>query len=339
MQKKIIERYFFFGLLLAVFIFAFFIFKPFWIVLVLGASLSVVLYPIHKWLMRRKLPDWLASILTVIFFIIIFCGPLLGIGILVFNQSQNVYHSVISGAADGPLVVSLQNKITAILPQGVNFDLNQKISELTSYLFGNIVNIFNTTLTTLMSFILLLFSIFYFLKDGERWKKAIIKISPISDADDQKIIARLTHSINGIFKGTMLVALAQGFLMTIGLAFFGVPNPVLWGAIAAVASMIPSVGTAVVSVPAIIYLYMTGHLLPAIGLLAWAGLLVGTIDNLLNPFLVGRKIDIPPFLILFSVLGGISLLGPAGILIGPLVVSLLYALVSIYRNEFTEKEI
>jgi predicted PurR-regulated permease PerM len=95
---------------------------------------------------------------------------------------------------------------------------------------------------------------------------------------------------------------------------------------------VPSVGTGLVAIPAILYLFAIGHAGAAIGLAIWSALLVGTIDNLLNPIVVGKNINVPPLLILFSVLGGISLLGPVGILIGPLTVSLLYALVSLYRH-------
>jgi predicted PurR-regulated permease PerM len=205
---------------------------------------------------------------------------------------------------------------------------------LISFLFSNIGNIFNTTISALASFILVLFSIFYFLKDGERWQKAIIRLSPISDKNDKKILTKLSSSIRGIVKGYLFIGLIQGSLVSIGFVIFHVPNPALWGVAGGIASLLPPFGTALVTVPAIIFLFATGHLLSAVGLLLWSALLVGSVDNFLNPILVGKKIKIPPFLILFSVLGGISLLGPIGILVGPLVISLLDTLVSIYREEF-----
>jgi len=338
MQTKIIERYFFFGLLLAVLVFTFFIFKPFWIVLVLGISLSIVLYPIYNWL-GKKLPNWLSAFLAVLFLVIVICGPLLGIGAIVFHQSQDVYDSVVNSGNTGPFIDSIGNKINNILPEGITFDINEKVSGFISFLSSNIAKIFSTTLSTLFSFMLMLLSIFYFLKDGERWRKVIVSLSPLSDADDKKIITRLSRSINGIMKGYLFIALIQGLLMGIGLTIFGVPNPALWGVVAGIVSLIPSVGTTLVSVPSIIFLYATGHLVSSIGLLIWSVALVGMVDNLLSPLFIGKKINIPPFLILFSVLGGISLLGPVGILIGPLVVSLLLTLISIYRNEFKQSTI
>jgi len=334
MQTKMIEKYFFFGLLLATFVFTFFIFRPFWMVLVLGVSFSIVLYPIYKWLQNKKVPDSLSAFLTVLFFIIVLCGPLFGIGVLVFNQSQDVYNLVVENNNTGPFIDLIGNKINNILPVNIPFDLNQKVSEFISFLSSNIANIFSTTLSAILSFTLMLLSIFYFLKDGEKWRKGLVSLSPLPDSDDKKIVTKLSQAINGVVKGYLLIALAQGLLMGIGLAIFGVPNPALWGVVAGIGSMIPMVGTTIIAVPAITFLFLTGNIVQAIGLLAWCFVIVGMVDNFLNPMFISKKINIPTLLILFSVLGGVSLLGPIGILIGPLTISLLYVLISIYRNGF-----
>jgi len=220
------------------------------------------------------------------------------------------------------------------LPNGVSFDINEKISTFISYLTNNIATIFSTTISALFSFVLLLLAIFYFLKDGEGWKETMLHLSPLSSVADEKILTKLSHTINGVLKGYLLIAFIQGTLMGIGLTIFHVPNPAIWAVVAGIAAIIPPLGTAIVSIPAVIFLFFTGHTGLAIGFLIWAILVVGTGDNLLNPYIVGHRIDVPPFLILFSVLGGISLLGPVGILIGPLTVSLLYTLTEIYQKEF-----
>lgn len=185
----------------------------------------------------------------------------------------------------------------------------------------------------------MLLAIFYFLKDGAHFRKALIVLSPLEDKDDEKILTRLSRAVNGVIKGYLLIALAQGILMWLGLLIFGVPNPALWGVVAAITSLIPTIGTALVSVPAILFLLATGNSASAIGLAVWAAVIVGTVDNFLSPFVISGKTNVPSFLILFSVLGGISLLGPVGILIGPLTISLLYTLISIYRHEYKESVI
>src|SRR3989344_795097 len=336
MQTKILERYFFFGLLLATLIFSFFLFKPFLIVLVLGISFSIVLFPLYEWFNKNKLPHSLSALTTLILFIIILCGPLFGIGALVFDQSQDLYRGVISGESTGQFMESINNSVNKILPSSMTFDVKDRALDFISFIEKNITKIFSTTLSTLFSFLLMLLTIFYFLKDGARWKKALVVLSPLADRDDEKIIDRLALAVNGVIKGYLLVALAQGVLMGLGLALFGVPNPALWGVVAAITSLIPSIGTALVSVPAIIFLFVSGSTSPAIGLLIWAVLVVGLVDNFLSPLFISKKINIPSLLILFSVLGGISMFGPVGILIGPLSISLLYTLISIYRNEFKQ---
>jgi len=338
-QTKIIERYFFFGLLFITFIFTFLIFRPFWIILILGVSFSIVLYPIYAWLHDRKLPRWLSSFLTVFLFTVAFCGPLLGIGAMVFNQSENVFNTVVKDKGAEPFLDSINNAVNKILPPGITLNMNEKASNFVSYISSNVANIFSTVISAFFSFILMLLIIFYFLKDGAKWREAIIVLSPLADKDDQKIISRLTLSVNAVMKGYLFIALIQGILMGFGLWLFNVPNPALWGVVAAVLSLIPTFGTALVSVPAIIFLFLTGDTVLAFGLLIWSIIVVGMIDNVLSPLIVGKNIRIPPLLILFSVLGGISFLGPVGILVGPLTVSLLYTLISIYRNEFRQNMI
>lgn len=331
-----IERYFFFGLLLATLIFTFFIFQPFWIVLVVGASFAIVLRPVFEWFKAKlRFPAWLASLCTVLFFTILICGPLLGIGAIIFNQSQELYQSILGGEGI-PSLASVDQSIQKFLPDGIDFDLDERLNEMIYSLSNNIGKIFGATLNTILSFVLMLLAIFYFLKDGSEWKKSLITLSPLADSDDVKIINKLSLAVNGVIKGYILIAIIQGTLMGMGLAIFSVPNPALWGVVAAIGSLIPTIGTALVSIPAAIFLFATGQTGAAIGFTIWAFAIVSTVDNLLNPYIVGNKINIPPFLILFSVLGGVALLGAVGILIGPIAVSLLYTLVSIYRQEFQQ---
>ncbi len=337
MQTKIIERFFFFGLLLGTFIFTFLIFQPFWIIIVLGISFSIVLYPIYEWLSKKGIPETLSALITVVLFTILVCGPLLGIGALVFKQSQSVYQKVLSSDLNtSPILEKINYKVNNVLPDGVVFDINQKATEFVSYLSSHITTIFSSTISAFFSFILMLLIIFYLLKDGARWRESIISLSPLVKEDDERIISRLTLAVNGVVKGSLLIALAQGILLGFGFWIFNVPNGALWGVVAAVMSFIPTFGTSLVSIPAIIFLFATGNTTGAVGLLVWSVVIVGLIDNLLGPLVVGRKMNIPSILILFSVLGGISFLGPVGVLVGPLVISLLYSLISIYRNEFNQ---
>lgn len=334
-QTTIREKHFFYTLLILVSVACVFIFLPFLTTIIIGASLAVVLYPVFSWItthiaMGKK---WLAALITLIAFIVVLGVPLFFIGTSVFSQSHTLYTSLGEGGTS-PYIEKISTGVESFLPQGMNFNVKGRIDDLLSFLSSNISSIFTSTLTSLFSFLLVLLSLFYFLKDGTKWRKSVIDLSPLSVENDDRILTKLTDAINGVMKGYLLIALVQGFLMGIGLWIFGVPNPALWGVLTGIASMIPNIGTALVALPAILYLYFSGDTGNAIGLTAWAFVAVGTIDNILNPIIVGKSINLPPMVILFSVLGGITLMGAPGILIGPLAVSLFYTLITIYKENF-----
>ncbi len=332
MQAKPSERYFFFGLLLATIIFTFFVFQPFLIIIILGACFAVVLQPVYNMFRKIAFPSWLSSLLTVLLFITLVLGPLFGIAVLIFNQSRSLYTSLTQGGI--PSIENLNNSLQKILPSGVNINLTQKVNDLLGSLVNNIGSIFGATLTTLLSLLLTLLAIFYLLKDGVGWKNSLLALSPLSNDDNEKIMRRMSMVINGVVKGYLLIALLQGILMGIGFYIFSLPSPALWGVLTSVAALIPTPGTALVAVPAIIFLFVSGNTAGAVGLLVWFAAQVVVMDNFVSPRIIGRKVNIPPFLILFSILGGLFMLGPVGILLGPLSVSLLYVLISIYRSEF-----
>ena len=128
-------------------------------------------------------------------------------------------------------------------------------------------------------------------------------------------------------------AVRTGVLAWVGFMIFGVPNAIIWAVVAGMASFVPTIGTSLVTVPAMLFLYFSGMELQALGLLIWSAAIVSSVDNVLNPYIISGKTEIPTLFILFSILGGISLIGPLGIFIGPLVISLLYSLISIYKKD------
>jgi predicted PurR-regulated permease PerM len=335
MQPKTIEKYFFLGFLLVVILFVLAIFRPFFSVIILGASLAVVLHPLYVGLKHKlvKGRSWLAALITVLLFIIVLCGPLLVIGMVVFTQSQELYQSVLHGGAT-PFFQNISTSVNSMLPPELAFNISDKFTELVSLITANISTVFTATLNTIFGIVLTILIVFYFLKDGDDWKKSLIVMSPLADRDDEKILSKMAQAINGVIKGYIVIGMAQGVMMGIGLTIFGVPTPALWAVAAAFASLIPTLGTAIIAIPAIIYLLAIGHTAAAVGMTAWAIVAVGLIDNLLNPIIIGSRTELPPLLVLFSVLGGVALMGPVGILVGPLAISLLYALVSIYRTSF-----
>lgn len=334
-----LERYFLFTLLAIVIIITIAMFYPFITILVLAGALTVVLNPIYLWIKRNitRGVAWIASGLTVILFLIVMCIPLFFVGSIVFGQAQNAYTYLVENSnSTSILVQKLDVSINKIMPNGFVFDTESKIHEIGIFLSNNMARFFTSTFNSILMFVLMVLTIFYMLKDGNHWKKSIIDISPISESNASEILTKLGSAINRILKGSFIIAIIQGLLIGIGFTIFGIPNAALWGVVAGIASFIPTFGTSIVSVPAIIYLFLNGSHSQAIGLLIWSGVLIGLIDNALSPYFISKNTEIPSLFILFSILGGISLIGPVGVLIGPLVLSLLYSVVSIYRKEIVK---
>lgn len=332
------EKYFLFVLLLITIIITLLIFYPFLAMLVLAISFAVVLNPIYLWIKKNitRNIEWLASFLTVTIFLLGLCVPLFFIGKTVFIQTQNMYYNLIKFGDSSYFINIINNSINQILPNGFTFDINSKITEIVSTLSGGLTKLFSSTLNSILMFILMIFTLFYLLKDGEKWERTFTKIIPLSNENTSEIITNLKKSINKILKGSFIIAIAQGILAWIGFMIFGIPNPALWAVVAGIASFIPNIGTSIVSVPAILFLFFTGMQLQAFGLLIWSVILIGMIDNILSPYIISKDTEIPSLFILFSILGGVTLIGPLGILIGPLVLSLLFTLVSIYKKELKD---
>lgn len=329
------EKYFLFILLLITIVFTLFIFYPFLTMFILAAAFAVVLGPTYSWIKTHIARDisWLASLLSITIFVLCLCIPLFFVGKAVFNQTQDIYNNVITSGGSGRFIESINTSINKFLPSGFEFDIHSKIAELISSLSDNLATLFSSTINSILMFTLMIFSLFYLLKDGERWREGFINIFPLKNTDTEDILLSLKKAINRIFRGSFIIAIAQGVLAWAGFMIFGVPNAIIWAVVAGIASFIPTIGTSIVSVPAILFLFFTGMQLEALGLLIWSMILIGTIDNLLSPYIISRDTDIPSLFILFAILGAVSLLGPLGILIGPLVLSLLYSLISIYKKE------
>ncbi len=333
-DPRLIKHITYIGLFVIAIGFGVFLFWPFAVVLLLSAALAVVLHPLHEWCLQHitRGNKWFASLITIILFLLLVCVPLFVIGSSVFHQAQSLYQTLSEQTSSTAVFERANTLIERYFPWG-DFRLEDKALALADTISARLGDILSVVISTIFSILLIVLALFYFLKDGPRWRKSIMQASPLSDESTHRIVERLAHAINGVVKGYLLVGIIQGVLLGVGLWVFGVPNPALWGLLAGIASLIPTIGTSLVSVPAVIFLFSVGKTGDAVGLAVWAMFLVGMIDNLLNPIIVGRKIDIHPMFILFSVLGGIVLIGPAGILIGPLAVSFIYALTSVYASE------
>ena len=188
----------------------------------------------------------------------------------------------------------------------------------------------------LVTIAILLYTMFFFLLDGPKLLNKILYYLPLEDDDERLLLTKFTSVTRATIKGTLVIGILQGGLG--GLAFWvvGIPSAAFWGTIMAVLSIIPGVGTALIWIPAAIFLAATSGYLKAIGLVLFCGLVTGSVDNLLRPILVGKDTQMHELMIFFGTMGGIMMFGVVGMIIGPIVAALFVTLWEIYGIAFKE---
>ncbi|OGZ45238.1 MAG: hypothetical protein A3C84_02810 [Candidatus Ryanbacteria bacterium RIFCSPHIGHO2_02_FULL_48_12] len=336
MASKNLQINFFILLLTLVFFLALVVFLPYMQGVLTAAALATVFHPLYHGLARvmggRETFSAALCVFVVLALVLI---PLIFFGIQITQEATDLYTYLATSSQDYPggFKGLLGLEISKFFPAfSGSFSLDTQIRRVMELLLGNIGTLFSGTLKIFVNLFVGLIAFYYFLKDGIKFKEAIVKLSPLPDEYDREIFEHMGRAVNSIIKGTLVIALIQGVLTSTGFVLFGVPNPALWGAVAAVAALIPGIGTSLVLAPAIFYLLVIGETGPGLGLFLWGMTAVGLIDQFLGPKLIERGTNIHPLFIILSVLGGISFFGPMGFLIGPLILSFLFSLLKIYQS-------
>lgn len=338
--SRVVEYAFFFVILAGAGYLVWQVLSPFVTALALSVIIVTICYPLYERIQARvyKRNKSLAAGLTTLLVVFIVVLPLVLISSLFVKELVSFYQTLGAGQelTIEKYVLSLESAVQVYLP-GFELNLTEQIRQSAEWLARNIGAIFAGTVSTIFMVLISLIGSFYFFRDGREFLKIAIKISPLPDSDDEIIFSRLAKAVRSVATGTVLISLIQGVLAAVGFAIFGIDRAVLWGAVAAVLAMIPGFGTFTVMVPGIIFLSLTGAPTAAIGLTIWTVVTVIVVDNILGPHLMSRGNNLHPFIMLTSVLGGISTFGPIGFIVGPVIVTLFIVLLEVY-NQYIAKD-
>ncbi len=339
MTDKTIQQYFLIALLALAAFLVFYIVRPFIAPLALGAVFAVVLYPVYLHILRRfKGAKGFSSLATIFIFMVLILIPFIFFGTRILAESQSLYVSVASGewragldsalASAAPLIAQYVPDAEARLAEfSASVDEYARVG--LAWLIAHLGVAFSGVSAFLLSLFIFFVTLYYLLKDGDRLSRFLVRLSPLADRQDETILMRLALAINSVVRGQLLLALIQGVFVGAGLFLFGVPNAIIWTLLAMMAALVPPLGTAIVTVPAAIFLFLTGETGAATGLLVWAAV-GGLIDNVIGPRLMAQGTKQHPLLMMLSVLGGIAFFGPVGIFLGPLAVSFFLTLIALY---------
>lgn len=323
-----------------------YILRPFLVTVGLAAVFAVIFTPVSRRL-EHRMPRGPAAFLTLLVAIACFALPLAFLGFQFFREAQSLYYLASEPNSIGhaqQTLVSFGDRLNPKVPgasayfAGLSGRLTVYVHQAADIGLGYVGTIFSRTLSFILHLFVFLMTLYYLLKEGPRLKRGIERFSPLSATETAELFDRTVRTIGSIMRGTLLIALLQGVLTAIGFALFDIHNSVLWGAVAVFAALVPGIGVALVIAPAVLYLLAMGHAGSGIGLALFGILVIGTIDNLLRPYILGSRTSIHPLLVLLSVLGGIAFFGAAGIFLGPLVISLLLGLLFIYAPASRQDE-
>jgi predicted PurR-regulated permease PerM len=308
--------------------------RSFLTTILMAAIFAGLAYPFYARVHRAlKGNRPLASGLTLLLVLALVIAPLLGVVGIVVNQAVRVTGSV------GPVVKQFVQEPTffdAQLQRIPGIELFEPYSEQIFVKVGEIVDavggflVASLTSTTrgtvafVFQFFIFLYAMFFFLMDGPAILRTMLNYLPLTDDDAQQITDRFLSVTRATVKGTIVIGIVQGALAGLAFVAVGIPDSLFWAVVMIVLSTLPIIGGAIVWVPACLILAATGEVWRAVLLAIFCSLIVGSVDNILRPRLVGRDTKMHDLVILFSTLGGILTFGPIGFIVGPILAGLFF---------------
>ncbi len=333
-------------LLVAISVAFFALISGFTISLLLAAIFTGVVYPLYKRLAKLlRGRNALASGLTLLFVVVVVLVPLAVLGSIVAAEALEVSQVVRPWVEDR---LQQRSEIDAWLEQlpfieqirpyqdQIMVKLGEFAGNIGNFLFNGLAAATSGTAAFFFQFFIMLYAMFFFLLNGQQTLKKIMYFMPLSSADESLMLERFVSVTRATIKGTLVIGAIQGGLAGLGFAVAGIPSATFWGTIMAVLSIVPALGTAIVWIPGVIYLFAIGNAGAAIGLGIWCALVVGSADNFLRPWLVGKDTKMSDLMVLLGTLGGIVLFGIVGVIIGPIIAALFVTIWDIYGVAFKD---
>ena len=321
--------------------------RNFVLAVLLAAVFSALLHPVYGWARRKLRTGPSVTSAIVIFFLLIAIGiPVFAFAGIVAAEALTVSEAVQpwlreqiygnGGAAFRlpdwlPFSSQLEPYKTQILEK-----LGELAGSFGRFLFNSIRDATSGTVVVLLNLFVLLYAMFFFLMRGPDLIDSALRYLPLDGSDRDRLIERGLKVSRAILKSILIIGVLQGAL--VGLAFWvvGINGAFFWGTIVLILSAIPGLGSAIVWAPGAVYLFAIDQPVDAIALAVWGALIVGLVDNVLRPRLVGGETQIPDLFILLAILGGIGAFGVVGIIVGPILAAVFLTVLDIYRNAFAD---
>jgi predicted PurR-regulated permease PerM len=344
MQEQM-ERYSFLCLLLLVTALFLYLLKPFFGVIFWACAIAVLFYPVQWRLTERfnNRPSLAAAVTLLLCFVIVIVPTLLVVTSF-FREGIALYERLETSEINpGEWLDDLQHTFPVItdLIQRLDMNPDNVREQLTGaavagsrFVAQHAVSVGQGTLTLFIGIGAMLYVAFFMLRDGPKLVALLIRALPLGDEREKMLFSKFAEVTRATVKGNLIVAMVQGSLGGLMFWILGIPGPFLWAAVMTVLSLLPVVGASLIWGPVAIYLFATGEWVDGLILTAFGAIVIGLVDNILRPILVGRDTKLPDYIVLLSTLGGFVLFGINGFVIGPLIAALFVAFWQIFMRDF-----
>ena len=303
-----------------------------------GIVLAILFSGLYRRLLRAtKGKPTLAALITLASIVVMVILPLSLVAVSLVNQASTVYAMISSGNIDfgmyfQRLMLALPQWVITLLERfgladlaSLQGKLQEGAAQVSQTVARQALHVGGMTFDFLIGLTVMLYLLFFLLRDGQSLSNRIKEAFPLSPHYKRRLFTNLTTVIRATVKGNVLVAIAQGALGGLIFWFLDIQAPLLWAVVMAFLSLLPAVGAAIVWAPVAMYLLATGAIWQGVVLIAFGVLVIGLVDNILRPLLVGKDTKMPDYLVLLSTIGGLALFGLNGFVIGPLIAALFIA--------------
>ena len=351
MDSELYRKIIFSIIFLALIIVSFMIIKPFLTAILAGIIFSYIFYPLYLRIYKKIANKNVASLITSSLVILMIILTLFFLLNIVSKEAYTTYllsrQKVVSGQfisecqpADKSVCKTLNYFADKANDPRVKYYFDTTVKGVTTKITESISNILFSIPIFLLDIFIILFVMFFLLKDGEVFVDKVERIMPLKGEYREHVFKKLNDMAYAVIYGSIIIAIIQGTLAGLGFFIFGLPSPLLWGTVMMFASLIPYIGSSIVWFPASLILIFEGYInletnliIKGILLIIYGIFVVGTIDNILKPKIIGSKGGLHPVLVLLGVVGGLKFLGFVGVIVGPIILAMLVTFINIYEEE------
>ena len=307
---------------------------PFLPALTWSIALAVSVQRPYRWLLRKTRRPALAAALGTALVMLLIVGPVILLLERLASQFFQVVPLFTSGAAQDWVQATLQShpKLSSLLSQATaGMDLKDSARTAAAYIGSKLQGVLAGSVNTLTQMAIMLYALFFFLLDGKQIATALGSILPMTAGESSNLLRRMQSAVEASILGSLTIAAIQGTVGGIIFALLSVPNAILWGFMMGVLATVPSLGTFLVWAPVAVFLLLSGHVIKAVILVACGMFIIGSIDNVLYPSLVSKRLEMHTLAAFFGVLGGVAVFGISGLVLGPLILVTATELVRIWQ--------